>query len=130
MPCCYYPPNDFLITGGADGKIKLFNGSVFNLMNSFIAHHGPVTGLCDGFVTGNGPVEDDWPVTGDGPRIVSVSVSRIVSVSVSVSVMDLLQVNVMGLLQVIDLLQVSVKNVNVSVRNIEDKDSQCQCVRN
>ncbi|XP_052234876.1 uncharacterized protein LOC127847193 isoform X1 [Dreissena polymorpha] len=43
--CCYYPPNDFLITGGADGKIKLFNGSVFNLMNSFIAHHGPVTGL-------------------------------------------------------------------------------------
>ncbi|XP_052813918.1 uncharacterized protein LOC128240971 [Mya arenaria] len=42
---CYYPQNDFLITGGADGKIKVFNGSVFNLMNSFIAHYGPVTGL-------------------------------------------------------------------------------------
>ncbi|XP_053386355.1 uncharacterized protein LOC123538280 isoform X3 [Mercenaria mercenaria] len=45
--CCYYPQNDFLITGGSDGKIRVFNGTVFNLLliHVFIGHHGLVSDL-------------------------------------------------------------------------------------
>ncbi|XP_060567666.1 WD repeat-containing protein 87-like [Ruditapes philippinarum] len=43
--CCYYHPNDFLITGGSDGKIKVFNGTAFNLLHAFIGHNGLISDI-------------------------------------------------------------------------------------
>ena len=41
--CCYFPQFDYLITGGADGKIKIFNATTFNPIHVLIGHYGPVT---------------------------------------------------------------------------------------
>ena len=41
--CCYFPQFDNLITGGADGKIRIFNATAFNPIHVLIGHKGPVT---------------------------------------------------------------------------------------
>ena len=43
--CCYFPQFDYLITGGADGKIKIFHATTFNLIHVLIGHYGPVTSV-------------------------------------------------------------------------------------